>query len=515
MTDRPDAADAPEASGAEERFVARTGHLHWQADDLRAALLRLDDWLAALAAACAAAPLAHTGLAPGHALAAQAIDLNRQLAERVPAWLRGREELQAAQAVAGALDRQAIFLVFGKFNAGKSSLCNFIANRFAARGQAVRYFRIEAGRVVTTDLPFKEGATETTRHLQGVFLGPTLVLLDTPGLHSVTPENAELTQRFTDSADGVLWLTASASPGQVQELDELARELRRAKPLLPVVSRSDYLEEDELDGEIVKVLRNKSAETRLLQEADVKLRGREKLRRMGVDGDLLQSPVSVSVYAAQDPDGSETALRDAGFDRFWSAFSSIVGPALEYKQRKHAEIIVHHAEENVLHDLQHRIMPGLNRLLKAAAEERSSLDERRAWLLRRIWRSVIPELPALLERHAGGDDAAAMRQEISLLLANTCEREARLTLPDYRFAGAAARFDFEAASPENRDAALEKSIYKTLDTITREMIGQCRHSIGLLESGLGALQGRIHGCQADLIAIKTRVRHPGNPTRDD
>jgi hypothetical protein len=29
-------------------------------------------------------------------------------------------------------------------------------------------------------------------------------MLDTPGLHSVTPENAALTQRFTDSADGVL-----------------------------------------------------------------------------------------------------------------------------------------------------------------------------------------------------------------------------------------------------------------------------------------------------------------------
>ena len=59
-----------------------------------------------------------------------------------------------------------------------------------------------------------------------------------------------MTQRFTDSADGVLWLTSSTSPGQVQELDELGRELHRNKPLLPVVTRSDVYEEDEIDGEI-------------------------------------------------------------------------------------------------------------------------------------------------------------------------------------------------------------------------------------------------------------------------
>ena len=50
----------------------------------------------------------------------------------------------------------------------------------------------------------------------------------------------------------MLWLTSSTSPGQVQELDELARELHRGKPLLPVVTRSDVIEEDEVDGEIVK-----------------------------------------------------------------------------------------------------------------------------------------------------------------------------------------------------------------------------------------------------------------------
>ncbi|WZB70189.1 hypothetical protein WJ968_31750 [Achromobacter xylosoxidans] len=108
-----------------------------------------------------------------------------------------------------------------------------------------------------------------------------------------------LTQRFLDSADGVLWLSSSTSPGQVQELDELARELRRSKPLLPVVTRSDFIEEDEVDGAIVKCLRNKTGPNRALQEADVYERAKEKLLSLGVAPQLLSAPLSVSVHVAR------------------------------------------------------------------------------------------------------------------------------------------------------------------------------------------------------------------------
>jgi hypothetical protein len=156
------------------------------------------------------------------ALAIRADAINTLLRDSVHAWMQQWSSLEAAQHLADYFDDQALLLVFGKFNAGKSSFCNFLAERFAAHNRNVQYFHVDAGRVVDTSEPFTEGATETTSRLQGVRLGAKLVLLDTPGLHSVTPQNAALTQRFTDSADGVLWLTSSTSPGQVQELDELA-----------------------------------------------------------------------------------------------------------------------------------------------------------------------------------------------------------------------------------------------------------------------------------------------------
>ncbi|MFX9038805.1 hypothetical protein ABTN43_19465, partial [Acinetobacter baumannii] len=85
-------------------------------------------------------------------------------------------------------------------------------------------------------------------------------------------ENAALTQKFIDSADGVLWLSSATSPGQVQELDALGRELKRHKPLFPVITRSDFVEEDEIDGELCAVLCNKNSEQRALQESDVLMR---------------------------------------------------------------------------------------------------------------------------------------------------------------------------------------------------------------------------------------------------
>src|SRR5690554_5597732 len=105
----------------------------------------------------------------------------------------------------------------------------------------------------------------------------------------MTTENAELTQLFIESADGVLWLSSSTSPGQTQELAELAQELRRGKALLPIITRSDYLDEVVVGMEIKKQLCNKSEQNRAEQETDVWLRAQDKLQQMQLDARLVQS----------------------------------------------------------------------------------------------------------------------------------------------------------------------------------------------------------------------------------
>jgi len=503
---------------AERLFLAAAAGLDVRgsdpAADIDAVRGRLNDWLDRLTAEFDRPPLRWPGLQPDHALAAQAAELNAQLACDRRDWQRRRDDLGDTQAVARALDDQAVFLVFGKFNAGKSSLCNFIAERFAAHGRPVRYFRIEAGAVIGAAEGFQEGATETTTALQGVCLDETLVLLDTPGLHSVTPENAGLTRRFTDSADGVLWLTSSTSPGQVQELDELGRELRRAKPLLPVVTRSDYLEEDEIDGEIVKALRNKTPANRALQEADVLARGREKLARMGVEPALLMPPVSLSVYAARKQGQTPDAMAQAGFDAFWTAFAAIVGPALAYKRRKYAEIALHHRQEQVMHGLRSRQMPALDALCLALDAEAAALDDRRAAVVRSVWRAVAPELPELLEGHAGGLNMEAVCRRLSGLLADALRRACDTAWPGHALSVDPAALDIGlpdgAATAlmdhERLHAALEASIRATLLGAADAVRRQGHAHLESLRAGADALRATLRRYRDELVQLEYELR---------
>ncbi|PPT77561.1 hypothetical protein XaplCFBP3122_06285 [Xanthomonas arboricola pv. populi] len=78
----------------------------------------------------------------------------------------------------------------------------------------------------------------------------------------MSEETAELALRYTESADGVLWAGQLDRAGQVQDLDQLCRELQRRKPMLPVITRSDVYEEDEVDGQIRNRLRGKSEPNR-------------------------------------------------------------------------------------------------------------------------------------------------------------------------------------------------------------------------------------------------------------
>lgn len=100
-------------------------------------------------------------------------------------------------------------------------------------------------------------------------------------------------------------------------------ELHRNKPLLPVVTRSGVYEEDEIDGEIRKCLRSKSAQNRAEQESDVQSRAEEKLAAMGVATSLLKKPVSISTYTARAQNQTLVAMTDAGVERLYEALIEI------------------------------------------------------------------------------------------------------------------------------------------------------------------------------------------------
>lgn len=338
------------------------------------------------------------GLLPESPLAQHISELNAQLLQQLESWDAKLDALKPAQSLANSFDDKVMLLIFGKFNAGKSSLCNVLADCFRKKQQMVQYFFLNAGEIIYSTEPLKEGATETTSRLQGVSLGKKLILLDTPGLHSVTPENAVLTQQFIDSADGVLWLSSSSSPGQVKELEALGYELHRHKPLLPVITRSDYFEEDEIDGEICQILCNKTSSQRSVQEVDVQTRASSKLTEMDINPALLHSPISISAQMLKQANLNDEAMESTGFNRLFEALFHLIQPASMYKQRKPAEILLHHLQEQVLKPLLTDGINQLNLLQLQLTEATTLLPLQKEKILTQTWRKIIPTLPALIEK---------------------------------------------------------------------------------------------------------------------
>lgn len=500
----------------EQRFIQAVDQVEFLERDLDHVTGRLESWLERLGGDIRAGGPARPGLLDAHPLAVQTDEIHAHLQQSWHDWAQQWAVLKPAQALADTFDDKVMLLVFGKFNAGKSSFCNFLAERFTGQGKSVRYFWIHAGQLVESTEAFKEGATETTSALQGVVLGEKLLLLDTPGLHSVTPENAALTQRYTDSADGVLWLTSSTSPGQVQELDELGRELRRNKPLLPVVTRSDFIDEDEVDGEICKVLCNKSATNRELQEQDVHARAQDKLRQMEVDLSALRPPVSISSHAARSAGHTPQAMRAAGFDRLYEALLGIVGPALRYKQRQPAEMLLHHFEENVLGGLFNDSLPRLAELTAGLEAESLMLSQRKARLAQGLWREVAPVLPELLQTHARSGGVQAVCEALSQVLSESFTRQQALTFDGYILVVDPAMLrihpgddawggttepgrPIEDAELDSLYDSLETTLRKRLDDLVIEVYRQCAGYLETLALGVqdtrDMLQAHAHRLQ--------------------
>lgn len=414
----------------ENKFLSEIDKLEFIKREKAWNIEKLNTWEKSLLQALDYQPEILNGLKSRSELARQVAVIHDQLRTGMKGWIEKWNDSAEARCLADEFGDKAILLVFGKVNAGKSSFCNFVADRFSANGKSVQYFYIDAGRIIEMQEPFREGVTETTSRIQGVRLGEQLILLDTPGLHSVTIENGDLTKRFTDSADGVLWLTSSTSPGQVQELDALARELNSTKPLLPIITRSDVYEEDEVDGKIVKILCNKTPSNRQQQEDDVRARALEKLKISNFSAKLL-SPTSVSAYVARAQDQTPLAMEDAGFEKLFEGLLSLIRPALDYKQRKAAEAMLHHLEENVLGTLRKEILPSLERMRQQSEMALNTLEQSLPHITSAVARAALASLPNLLEQHKSSGDVQAVTRALSTQIMQALDHEVQTTLAEY------------------------------------------------------------------------------------
>jgi predicted GTPase len=347
-----------------------------------------------------------------HPLFKLAQHLKSSINHSVQCWDTKLEESLPMRALSEQFADRVILLVFGKVNAGKSSFCNFLTDLF--HENQVKRFYFEQGKVRYFDGAFAEGVTETTAQIQGVELGANLVLLDSPGLHSVVVENGELTRRYTDSADAVLWLTPSSSPGQVQELVDLKLELEKKKPLQPVITKSDVLKEDWCDiaQDIIQKVENKSSEIRKLQEEDVKSR---VLALGGVCE--LKSAVSVSVHAYKSlQEVSNDPLKESGLHGLFERLVVIVDEANSYKVNKAKYQMINFLDGEVLRTLNDDIRPKVQQLQEQMKKTTEILQQRQTMLAARILDSVLCEIPLIVDNHINNQDKDAISRDLNRLI---------------------------------------------------------------------------------------------------
>ncbi|HAS8389030.1 TPA: hypothetical protein I7701_19930 [Vibrio vulnificus] len=347
-----------------------------------------------------------------HPLFKLATQLKFSIYQGVLSWDAKLEEASPMRALSEQFADRVILLVFGKVNAGKSSFCNYLTNLFSP--EQIKRFCFEDGKVKYFEGAFAEGVTETTAQIQGVELGSNLVLLDSPGLHSIVDENGDLTRRYTDSADAILWLTPSSSPGQVQELQDLKLELEKKKPLQPVITKSDVLVEDWCDEaqDLIQKVENKSAQVRQLQQEDV----HSRVTALGGVDDLKEA-VSVSVHAYKTLTAtSENALQEAGLQTLFERLVVIVNEANQYKVVKAKRQMINFLDGEVLHSLNENVLPQVQELQQLLAKTTHNLRQKQNVLSSQILDNVLCEVPLIVDKHMNNRDKEAISRELNQLI---------------------------------------------------------------------------------------------------
>jgi predicted GTPase len=426
------------------------------------------------------------GLEKSNPLMAAGKAVEDELAGAVGKWAEDWDACKTTRELSEQFSDKAILLVFGKVNAGKSSLCNYVASQFD--GKNVRFFYLDEGEIHYAEESFKEGVTETTARIQGVELGGKLVLLDSPGLHSVTDEKRKLTRRFTDSADAVLWLTPSTSPGQVQELDDLKIELESGKPLLPVITRSDIREEDcDEEGNLVSILLNKTPENRREQEDDVKGRAVEKL---GGNTEVC-SPLSVSVHAYKTSEGSEQNLLESGLAELDAQMARLVSQASEYKPRKARQQIVNYLNRSVGQSVKNTLLPRIDELDQLIAYESQALIQRRQEALTRLQHELAESVTDWAEELKENKDGAQLAARINSLITESLVTELRNSVE--HFVGKA---DAILVQIDESDIGDFKDVEISYDQVTGRAMQAAASGAGAV---LGGVVGGIFGGPAGAV----------------
>jgi GTPase len=179
-------------------------------------------------------------------------------------WLQAAQQFDKGTQLNDQCKGSFVAYVLGKVNAGKSSLGNYIATGqhqpsseriTALKAHDLNFVLHEQSNVNTQkkqslEQGFVVDDQECTSSIQ-YFSLPGLTWVDVPGLHSKNAANGELAAEYLQSADLVVYVMNAEHPARETDMAEIRHLLDMEKPLVFVLTCSDEMLQDEVDGQLV------------------------------------------------------------------------------------------------------------------------------------------------------------------------------------------------------------------------------------------------------------------------
>ena len=358
-----------------------------------------------------------------------------------------------------------LIFIYGKVKAGKSSLGNFVAKHPANKKAKPQFFTYDqAGQKQTQakleefhdDIGFETKATEATNCIQG-FRAKGLTWIDTPGLHSLTDENGALAQRYVEAADLVLYITSSDSPARASDVAEIINLVgTKNKSVCIVLSKSDSMEEDEVDGELVQLRIGKSSYDRNLQENHVRSELKKEL------GEQLAQRIShihsFSTLLGHDGiNGNKSAWAQSNMDAIYCLLhTEAITNAKANKEkvpreRFNALLSIIAGQQNQRTSALKDLFNSLHSLAQQAKNEESVLQNRASTVNTQLRTKLKPTVKQCLDEHlqqygdnesTAKENANTLNQALTVAITTLVENELTLAIQQ-------SILDFDEALPLN------------------------------------------------------------------
>ncbi|MGC2855915.1 dynamin family protein [Novispirillum sp. DQ9] len=366
-------------------------------------------------------------------------DLNADLRKQATLWRDGVANHDRNTRFRRNFGDSLLVYVYGKVKAGKSSLGNYVAygrsnpdarflEDFAASGEAMAQYGVEAcadgapGPAHHTIQAFGVGVGETTNSIQ-YFRLEGLTWVDSPGLHSVTPENGDLASLYAESADIIIYPTNAAQPARGSDLKEISKLASAKRKFLAIITKSDTVDEykDE-NGKIASRLVMMSPKDRQDQrdwaEASI-------AKETGLTMDVLSVSVTYAERFGDDPAG----LEESGMAALFRTLIDLArSDGVKIKRETPSNNLNAFVDEvtgragNGPLSSEH-LKRSMEEAQKELESEREALKPRLRAALNRVLAEINPAIESEVHRLAATRDAAALSRACTRIVKDSVNRQ--------------------------------------------------------------------------------------------